>query len=153
MQKLIISSLLLLLFQPLTNAQEVLRKAQFNTENSLAVSGYDIVSYYNQKKPSKGKAEFSVSFQGILYQFSNNANKETFKANPIKYEPAYGGWCAYAMGAKGEKVTVDPETYKVINGKLYLFYNQFFNNTLKDWNKDEFNLMSKANTNWKNFFH
>ncbi|OYZ43692.1 MAG: YHS domain protein, partial [Sphingobacteriales bacterium 24-40-4] len=55
--------------------------------------------------------------------------------------------------AKGEKVSVDPETYKIVNGKLYLFYNQFFNNTLKDWNKDEVNLMTKANTNWNKFFH
>jgi len=47
----------------------------------------------------------------------------SFKANPEKYEPAYGGWCAYAMGENGEKVKIDPETYKIIEGKLFLFYN------------------------------
>jgi hypothetical protein len=52
------------------------------------------------------------------------------------------------MGAKGEKVSVDPETFKLLNGKLYLFYNSYFNNTLKSWNKDEENLKKKADQNW-----
>jgi hypothetical protein len=59
-------------------------------------------------------------------------------------EPAYGGWCAYAMGSTGEKVSVDPKTFKIVNGRLNLFYNRFFNNTLDDWNKDEVNLKKKA---------
>ncbi|MEN9569980.1 MAG: hypothetical protein RL172_1211, partial [Bacteroidota bacterium] len=63
------------------------------------------------------------------------------------------GWCAYAMGAKGQKVTIDPETFKIRNGKLYLFYNKLFNNTLKDWNKDEPALCAKADTNWTNIYH
>ena len=58
------------------------------------------------------------------------------------------GWCAYAMGAKGEKVEVDPETFKIVDGKLYLFYNKFFNNTLESWNKDEARLRSNADKNW-----
>jgi hypothetical protein len=53
------------------------------------------------------------------------------------------------MGAKGEKVEVDPETFKIVNGKLFLFYNAYFNNTLKSWNKDEANLNRKADANWK----
>lgn len=153
MQKLIFSTLVLLMFQQTVHAQDALRKSHFNTSNSIALSGYDAVSYFNQKKPSKGQEEHTVTHQGILYRFSTSANKELFKANPRKYEPEYGGWCAYAMGAKGEKVSVDPETFKIVNGKLYLFYNQFFNNTLKDWNKDETNLMTKANANWNKIFH
>lgn len=94
-----------------------------------------------------------MSDQGVLYFFSNQKNKDLFLANPSKYKPEYGGWCAYAMGAKGEKVTVDPYTYKLVNNKLYLFYNQFFNNTLKDWNKDQDNLMRQADLNWKKFTH
>lgn len=70
-------------------------------------------------------------------------------ASPEKYEPEYGGWCAYAMGESGEKVKIDPETFKIVNGKLYLFYNFFFNNTLKDWNIDEKHLKLKADKNWK----
>ncbi len=74
-----------------------------------------------------------------------------FAANPTRFEPQYGGWCAYAMGASGDKVDVDPETFKIVNDKLYLFYNKFFNNTLKSWNKDESNLKSKADVNWTKF--
>ena len=73
--------------------------------------------------------------------------------NPQKYEPAYGGWCAYAMGAKGQKVSVDPETFKIVDGRLNLFYNKFFNNTLEDWNKDEGNLKKKAEANWQKIYH
>ena len=65
------------------------------------------------------------------------------------YEPQYGGWCAYAMGTSGEKVKVDPETFKIIDGRLFLFYNAFFNNTLNSWNKDEKNYHTKADQNWK----
>jgi hypothetical protein len=89
-----------------------------------------------------------VFHQGVTYYFSSAANKEVFKKDPAQYEPQYGGWCAYAMGSKGEKVPIDPETFKITNGKLYLFYNKFFNNTLTSWNKDESGLMNKANVNW-----
>jgi YHS domain-containing protein len=106
-----------------------LRQKNFFVEKGLALQGYDAVSYF-QAKPLKGKANFSTTHQGIKYQFANAANLAAFQLDPAKYEPQYGGWCAYAMGKTGEKVEVDPETFKLINGKLYLFYNQFFNNTL-----------------------
>jgi hypothetical protein len=80
--------------------------------------------------------------------FSSAVNKEYFSKNPSKYEPQFGGWCAFAMGDSGEKVEINPETFKIIDGKLYLFYNAFFNNTLKSWNKDEANLKAKATSNW-----
>ena len=73
----------------------------------------------------------------------------SFQANPEKFEPQYGGWCAYAMGHDGSKVEVDPETFKIINGKLFLFYNRFFNNTLKTWNQDESKLHAQADANWQ----
>jgi len=56
------------------------------------------------------------------------------------------------MGESGEKVEVDPETHKIAEGKLYLFYNSFFNNTLPKWNKDEKNLKAKAERNWSKFY-
>ncbi|MBX9734303.1 MAG: hypothetical protein K2X37_09590 [Chitinophagaceae bacterium] len=88
-----------------------------------------------------------------MYYFSSEKNAAIFKQSPAKYEPQYGGWCAYAMGATGEKVNIDPETFKVLNGKLYLFYNKFFNNTLKSWNKDEVSLKQKADASWMKFYH
>jgi YHS domain-containing protein len=137
------------------HAQDVtgLRKKHFNLDEGIAISGYDPVAYFTQGKAVKGKKDMAVYHQGITYYFSSVANKELFKANPAKYEPEYGGWCAYAMGEKGEKVSIDPETFKIVNGKLYLFYNRFFNNTLKDWNKNEATLKSKADANWPKLFH
>lgn len=128
---------------------EAKRTTQFNLEKKVAIQGYDPVSYF-KGKPVKGKSDISTVFQGVIYNFSSLANKETFTKNPSGYEPQYGGWCAYAMGTKGEKVEINPETFKIVNGKLYLFYNAYFNNTLKDWNKNEVNLMKKADINWKN---
>ena len=133
-------------------AQDQKRAQAFNLEKGLAVQGYDVVAYFSGKA-MKGSASNAVFYQGVKYYFSTTANKEEFKKNPARYEPQYGGWCAYAMGASGEKVEIDPETFKIINGKLYLFYNKLFNNTLKTWNKDEQQLKTKADANWVKLFH
>lgn len=129
-----------------------LRKKQFNTQHGLGIDGYDPVSYFQERKASKGQSSLAYSYGGITYYFSSNTNLELFKKNPAAYEPQYGGWCAYAMGNTGEKVEVDPETFKLVNGKLYLFYNQYFTNTLKYWNKKEAVLMKQANENWTKIF-
>ena len=128
------------------------RIAQYNVENKVAIQGYDPVAYFNQGKALKGKKEISALYQGVIYKFLSKENKDAFLKNPSKYEPQYGGWCAYSMGSSGGKVEINPETFKIIDGKLYLFYNEYFNNTLKSWNKDENNLKSKADTNWKKFY-
>lgn len=128
------------------------RQKQYNLEESVAIRGYDPVAYFTQKKAVKGKPANAFAYQGVTYHFASPASLETFKKNPAQYEPTYGGWCAYAMGATGEKVEIDPETFKVTNGKLYLFYNKFFNNTLPKWNKDEASLKSKADANWARFY-
>lgn len=123
------------------------RKKEYLLEKGVAISGFDPVSYFSEK-PQKGKAANAYTYESVTYQFVNAINLETFKKSPSKYEPQYGGWCAYAMGKSGEKVEIDPETYKVVNGKLYLFYHTFFSNTLPDWNKDENALKAKADANW-----
>lgn len=138
----------LLLFTFTGFSQDVhFRRKEFLLEKGIAISGNDPVSYFSGKA-QKGKKELSYTQEGVVYQFANANNLEAFKKNPVKYEPQYGGWCAYAMGSKGEKVEVDPETFKILNGKLYLFYHTFFSNTLTDWNKDENALKSKADVNW-----
>ncbi|CAN5565340.1 YHS domain-containing (seleno)protein [soil metagenome] len=134
-------------------AQEQTRKTTFNLKDGIALQGYDPVAYFSQQKAVKGNKDLSLYNQGAIYYFSTVENKEAFKKDAAKYEPAYGGWCAYAMGATGEKVNIDPGTFKIVNGKLYLFYNKYFNNTLKDWNKDENNLKTKADANWSKLFH
>ncbi len=128
------------------------RQKQYNLDHGLAIDGYDPVSYFNGK-PLKGSSTFAYTYGGVMYRFATAANAERFKKNPMTYEPAYGGWCAYAMGATGEKVSVDPETYKITDGHLYLFYNKFFTNTLPKWNKDERTLTRQADANWKKFYH
>ncbi len=129
-----------------------LNQKHFNLEKNLALAGYDPVSYFNGHKPIKGKSSISTNSDGVTYYFSSNKNRDLFTQNPGKYRPEYGGWCAYAMGKSGEKVEVNPETFKIINARLYLFYNAFFNNTLTDWNKNEADLKSKADKNWKSIF-
>ncbi len=145
------SLFLLLLIASICNSQsEDVRKKNFNIKKNIALEGYDPVSYFDNK-PSEGNEELKFSHKGVIYLFSNPANLNKFKASPEKYEPAYGGWCAYAMGQTGEKVKIDPETFKILDGKLYLFYNFWGSNTLTDWNKNEKPLKSKGDQNWKKF--
>lgn len=134
-------------------SQEPERLKQFNLGDAhIGLQGYDPVAYFTENKAVEGSKSIKTTYQGVTYYFKSKQDLELFNANPSKYEPEYGGWCAYAMGAKGEKVEIDPETFKIVNGKLYLFYNKFFNNTLKTWNKDEAGLKRKADNNWKNFY-
>ena len=147
------TTVLLILCSFIAYSQEVInvasRQKNFLIEKGAAISGYDPTSYFSGK-PQKGKITYT--YAGVTYKFVSAANLEMFKKNPAKYEPTYGGWCAYAMGAKGEKVEVDPENYKIVNGSLNLFYKNFFSNTLDDWNKDETKLKKQADINWvKNF--
>lgn len=142
--------LVVLLFSITTFAQNTSKRIkEFNLENKVAIQGYDPVAYFTLKKAVKGKSSFTATYEGVTYNFSSQANKDLFLKNPSSYEPQYGGWCAYAMGENNEKVEINPETFKIIDGKLYLFYNAYFNNTLKSWNKNETNLKKKADANWK----
>ncbi|MFM9989104.1 YHS domain-containing (seleno)protein [Flavobacterium sp.] len=140
-----------ILFTLSSFSQNAKRIESFNLEKKTAIQGYDPVAYFKQKKAIKGKKELSFTYEGVIYNFSTKENKEIFAKMPAMYEPQYGGWCAYAMGSSGDKVEIDPETFKIIDNKLYLFYNAYFNNTLKIWNKDEKNLKMKADLNWKKY--
>lgn len=133
-------------------AQQATRKAQFNLEKGVAIQGYDPVAYFTLNKAIKGKKDISVDADGITYYFATADSKELFKKDYKKYEPQYGGWCAYALGAKSEKVEIDPETFKIVHGKLYLFYHSWTNNTLTKWNKDEANLKPRADASWSRLF-
>ena len=124
------------------------RQNEFNLdEDNVAIQGYDVVSYF-MGAPQKGKKSIFYEYKGIVYWFNSTENLDLFKKQPKKFEPAYGGWCAFALGDSGDKVKIDPKTYKIIDGELYLFYNFYFNNTLIDWNKNEVDLKSKADMNW-----
>jgi YHS domain-containing protein len=129
------------------------RTTHFNIDKySVAIQGYDPVSYF-EAKPVKGVASIFTFYKGIRYEFATQAHLQAFKTDPAKYEPAYGGWCAYAMGKNGEKVSIDPMKYKIINNHLYLFYYSFLNNTLEKWNEDEAVLKRNADKNWSAIFN
>ena len=120
----------------------------WNTDkNGIAIEGYDPVSYF-QNNPQEGSSDYSHAVNGTTFYFSSQKNLDLFRANTTKYLPKYGGWCAYAMAKSGDKVQVNPKTYKLINGELYLFYNAWGNNTLNDWNKKESDYLKSSHINW-----
>jgi len=125
--------------------------AEYNLEKSgLALSGYDPVAYFaKEAKPTKGDKKISVTHRGVTYRFANDANRKRFIASPAQFEPAYGGWCAYAM-AKDKQVEIDPESFLIEDGRLLLFYKGLFNNTRKKWGKEgPDKLRPQADANWK----
>lgn len=124
------------------------QSTEYFKENGIAIESYDVVSYF-KGKAVKGNDSFVVIYDKVEWRFSNAENLKEFKANPKSFIPQYGGWCAYAMAVDGSKVKVDPETYKIINDKLYLFYNFNFTNTLKSWNKNESEYLQKADSFWQ----
>lgn len=124
------------------------RLRNFNTDNGLAMREFDPVSYFSGSKPLKGKSSFRHRHKGITYYFASAENLEEFKKSPDKYEPAYGGWCAYTVALNGDRVKVNPITYKIIDGKLHLFYNYNGDNRMTKWNEAETKNKAAANRNW-----
>jgi YHS domain-containing protein len=118
---------------------------------SIGISGYDAVAYFPEGggKPVKGSIKIASQYEGVTYRFISEEHKALFDANPQKYLPMYGGWCAWAVGELGKRVDVDPESYQIHNGKLYLFYRDTQLDTRALWLKDTNNLVAKAALNWK----
>ena len=129
------------------------RIRNFNTENGIALRDFDPVSYFKGPKPVKGTQKIKFDYEGITYYFANTENLEEFKKSPAKYEPAYGGWCAYHVGLDGRRERVDPTTFKIIDGKVYLFSNFNGKNMLIAWNKNEKKLKESAEKNWMRKMH
>lgn len=109
------------------------RQAEFSLKKGLMLEGYDVVSYWQSAGPQKGSPRYQLEYQGVRYHFINKANKAAFLTDPARYEPLYGGWCAYAM-LDGDKTKVDPETFKIVDDHLLVFYNGLWGDTLKMWN-------------------
>ncbi|HEX7014461.1 MAG TPA: YHS domain-containing (seleno)protein [Cyclobacteriaceae bacterium] len=129
--------------------ETALRRRNYNHNNGIALQEFDPVSYFKGPGPVKGKREFRYTHEGITYYFANAANLEEFKKSPSKFEPAYGGWCAYAMAEDGRREKVDPTTYKIIDGRLYLFFNFSGKSNLLKWNKNIRKYKADADANWK----
>ena len=120
----------------------------YNLKRGIAIQGYDPVSYFEKGRAEKGLESIQYKYNGATYLFTSSAHKQAFETNPTQYEPTYGGYCAYAM-ADGDKVKIDPKTFKILDGKLYLFYNFGGTNTLTLWNDEEASLLPKADKAWK----
>jgi len=123
-------------------------------QNKLANGGYDVVSYFTANKATKGTKQFTVTNNGARYYFASAKNQKAFKANPNKYLPQCDGYCAWGVAEKNVKFPVNPETFKVVNGKLYLFFNGDFEgkpfNTLTEWNKEESKQLKNIDKAWSN---
>lgn len=122
-------------------------------KNRLAIEGYDPVAYFPEggagQKPTKGDARLEHTHRGVVYRFSSRANLELFLRNPARYEPAYGGWCAWAMADGGRKVEIDPKAFIVDEDRLFLFYKDWFTDTRDEWKKDPSSNAPKADANWE----
>lgn len=138
-------SILLLILTYCLNAQT----ANYNLDDGFMAQGYDVVAYFSNKV-KEGSDNYVTTFEAVRYKFSSQENLNKFKTNTKKYIPQYGGWCGYALGAKNKKVTIDPETFEIRDGKLYLFYNSWGNNTLNSWLESPAVFKAKADENWKN---
>ena len=123
-------------------------------KEGLALQGYSPVSYFDNKKAEKGSPEFAVTRQGITYHLTDVAQVEKFKANPGKYEPAHGGWCSLMMAGSGNRVEANPESFKIVGGKLLLFFHGDVRGNTVDgranWQKrgNERGQLRNANKNW-----
>jgi len=137
--------------KPSDNAPRATLKHYNLDKKKVAIQGYDPVAYFPEGggKAKKGSARYTVKHQGVVYRFATRQNLERFQKTPSKFEPAYGGWCAYAM-RDGNKVEVDAESFLIQNGRLMLFYNGFFNNTRKSWSKGDTKAQEKkADGRWR----
>lgn len=121
-------------------------KAQVYTprKNNVAVQGYDPVAYFKVGAPVEGLEEFSTMYHGAEFRFSSAENLAAFEADPAKYAPQYGGYCAWAV-AQGKTAKGDKDNWSIVDGKLYLNYN---NGIQKKWEKDRDAFIQSADENW-----
>ncbi len=103
---------------------------------NLAIEGYDAVAYFTEEQAVKGDGDFEFSWKGANWRFASAANLAAFQAEPERYAPQYGGYCAWAV-SQNDTASIDPTQFTVYNGKLYLNYNKKISSRWKS-NKDAF---------------
>jgi YHS domain-containing protein len=119
--------------------------AEVNTDaTGYVIRGYDPVAYFTEGRPVPGRSNLSLEHEGGTYLFATAANRDTFKANPEKYVPRYGGYCAYGV-AIGKKFDIDPSSWRIVDGKLYFNLNPTI---LEKWSADTKGYIRKSEENW-----
>jgi YHS domain-containing protein/quercetin dioxygenase-like cupin family protein len=117
---------------------------EFFEVDGVALRGFDVVAYFDVGKPVPGRKAFSHTYRGSDFLFASDENREKFAANPEKYAPQYGGFCALGT-ANGYKVATEPDAFKIVDGKLYFNYNR---KVLELWTQDQPGNIARANENW-----
>jgi YHS domain-containing protein len=120
------------------------QKAAVFEKSDKAIRGYDPVAYFTEGKPVQGKEEFVYNWNNASWYFSSAQNLNLFKANPEKYAPQYGGYCAYGL-SNGYKASTVPEAWTIVNGKLYLNYSLKVRDT---WDKNRAERIANADKSW-----
>ena len=113
--------------------------------STTGVEGYDLVSYQTMKRPIRGNGHYLSVHDGVTYLFATEDNKNAFDANPAKYLPAYGGYCAFGVSVE-KKFVGDPEVWRIVDGTLYLNLDE---NIQHEWLKDVPGRIQTADANWK----
>ncbi|MEM7793300.1 MAG: YHS domain-containing (seleno)protein [Cyanobacteria bacterium P01_C01_bin.118] len=116
------------------------------TEDNLAIRGYDPVAYFTAGAPVEGSSTYEYEWSGATWRFSSAANKELFASNPEVYAPQYGGYCAKAL-SEGNMASTVPEAWEIVDGKLYLNYSPAVQ---QEWQADVPGNIAKADTKWPN---
>ena len=121
----------------------------YSTDDSMiALNGYSPVSYIEEGKAQLGKKEFKTTHDGLTYYFINKKQLDKFKKSPIKYKPQYGGWCAFAVSLGG-KFRPEPTSFRLVDGKLYMFTVNVEGDFVKVWEKEgKEKHIAQANKNW-----
>jgi len=120
------------------------QKSETFVQSGKAIRGYDPVAYFSEGKPVKGDEKLVYNWNNANWYFSSQQNLDLFKANPEKYAPQYGGYCAYGL-AEGHKAPTDADAWTIEDGKLYLNYNT---DVRKMWSKEKKERIEKADKNW-----
>jgi YHS domain-containing protein len=119
-----------------------LKNNLFGGRTDTAINGYDTVAYFTLGKPVKGQDALATEWMGAKWKFSTQAHLDLFKANPEKYAPQYGGYCAYGV-VQDSLVKVEPDQFTVRDGKLYLNYDAEIQ---AKWLKDPAGFIKAADT-------
>jgi YHS domain-containing protein len=114
--------------------------------DDVAIMGYDTVAYFTEGQATKGSPEISYQWLGATWQFANTEHRDAFAATPIRYAPQYGGLCALGVAKDERSVDIDPEAWRIVDGKLYLFFGK--GGLEQDWDPNPAAVVEKADANW-----